>query len=31
METKLVWDEAKRKANLAKHGLNFADDWLENE
>lgn len=26
-----VWDEAKRRANLAKHGLDFADasrfDW----
>jgi len=26
------WDEAKRKANLAKHGLDFADadqfDWM---
>ncbi len=21
----LTWDEAKRKANLAKHGLDFAD------
>ncbi len=24
METRLVWDEAKRRANLAKHGLDFA-------
>lgn len=22
---KIVWDEAKRLANLAKHGLDFAD------
>ena len=22
---RFVWDEAKRKSNLAKHGLNFAD------
>ena len=22
---RLVWDEAKRQANLAKHGLDFAD------
>jgi uncharacterized DUF497 family protein len=22
---RLVWDEAKRRANLAKHGLDFAD------
>jgi len=22
---KLVWDEAKRRANLRKHGLDFAD------
>lgn len=31
MQSKLVWDEAKRKANLAKHGLDFADaaDVLE--
>jgi uncharacterized DUF497 family protein len=21
----LIWDEAKREANLAKHGLDFAD------
>ena len=25
MDTLPVWDEAKRKANLAKHGLDFAD------
>lgn len=25
MSTRLTWDEAKRKANLAKHGLDFAD------
>lgn len=25
METRLIWDEAKRLANLAKHGLDFAD------
>jgi len=25
METKLIWDETKRKANLAKHGLDFAE------
>jgi len=25
MDSKLIWDEAKRKANLAKHGLDFAD------
>ena len=24
----IVWDEAKRKANLAKHGLDFADAHL---
>ncbi|MCK2127597.1 BrnT family toxin [Thauera aromatica] len=24
METRLTWDEAKRQANLAKHGLDFA-------
>lgn len=23
MEAKLIWDEAKRQANLAKHGLDF--------
>ena len=22
---KVVWDEAKRRANLKKHGLDFAD------
>jgi hypothetical protein len=22
------WDEAKREANLKKHGLDFADAWL---
>ena len=25
METKLVWDGAKRGSNLDKHGLDFAD------
>lgn len=25
METKLVWDEAKRIENIGKHGLDFAD------
>lgn len=25
MKTKLIWDDAKRIANLAKHGLDFAD------
>lgn len=25
METRLIWDEAKRMANIAKHGLDFAD------
>lgn len=25
MNTHLIWDEAKREANLAKHGLDFAD------
>ena len=25
MKTKLIWDEAKRISNLAKHGLDFAD------
>ncbi len=24
-DARLVWDEAKRQANLAKHGLDFAD------
>lgn len=24
MEARLIWDEAKRQANLAKHGLDFA-------
>jgi uncharacterized DUF497 family protein len=24
---KYEWDEAKRKSNLAKHGLDFADAW----
>lgn len=23
----IVWDERKRAANLAKHGLDFADVW----
>ncbi len=26
---RLVWDEAKRRSNLAKHGLDFADLPLE--
>ena len=26
---KIVWDEPKRQANLAKHGLDFADLSLE--
>lgn len=25
MQTKLIWDEAKRTENLNKHGLDFAD------
>jgi len=25
MKTRLAWDEARRLANLAKHGLDFAD------
>lgn len=25
----IIWDEAKRLANLAKHGLDFADLTLE--
>jgi len=25
METRLIWDEAKRRENLAKHGLDFAE------
>ena len=25
METKLIWDEAKRSENLRKHGFDFAD------
>lgn len=25
METRLIWDETKRQANLAKHGLDFAE------
>lgn len=25
METRLIWDEAKRQANLAKHDLDFMD------
>jgi uncharacterized DUF497 family protein len=28
METPLTWDEAKRRANLLKHGLDFADAGL---
>jgi len=27
MATRLIWDEAKRASNLAKHGLDFADAW----
>ena len=25
METKLIWDEAKQRENLRKHGLDFAN------
>jgi hypothetical protein len=25
MEIRLIWDETKRQANLAKHGLDFAN------
>lgn len=25
------WDETKRRANLAKHGLDFADAWRVHE
>jgi len=25
METRLTWDEAKRRINLHRHGLDFAD------
>jgi uncharacterized DUF497 family protein len=25
MNTRLIWDESKRQANLQKHGLDFAD------
>jgi uncharacterized DUF497 family protein len=25
METRLIWDDAKRASNLTKHGLDFAD------
>ena len=25
METRLTWDEAKRRINLRRHGLDFAD------
>lgn len=28
MKTRLDWDETKRLANLAKHGLDFADAGL---
>jgi uncharacterized DUF497 family protein len=29
METEMTWDEAKRQANLAKHGLDFASaGWV---
>ena len=27
----IVWDERKRAANLAKHGLDFADAWRVHE
>jgi hypothetical protein len=27
MRTRLIWDEAKRRANLAKHGLDLAHAW----
>jgi len=27
----IVWDERKRAANVAKHGLDFADAWRVNE
>ena len=25
MDTRLIWDEAKRQSNLRKHGFDFAD------
>jgi len=25
MKGRLIWDDAKRRENLAKHGLDFAD------
>ena len=28
METKLTWDEGKRRSNIAKHGLDFANAHL---
>jgi len=28
MDRRLIWDEAKRMANLAKHGLDFVDAAL---
>jgi uncharacterized DUF497 family protein len=29
VETRLIWDEAKRAKNLAKHGLDFAHaNWV---
>ena len=29
MSTRLIWDEAKRQTNLAKHGLDFANAvWI---
>ncbi len=33
MTKRLIWDEAKRAANLAKHGLDFADadEMLESQ
>jgi uncharacterized protein len=27
----MIWDESKRKTNLEKHGLDFADAWLVHE
>jgi uncharacterized DUF497 family protein len=28
VKTKQIWDEGKRKSNIAKHGLDFADAYL---
>lgn len=28
MEARLIWDEAKRRVNFEKHGLDFADAGL---